>query len=225
MATWLIPLIFAVVIIFNSAIVIYRTTAWPQFSTKQTMSVLQFLKDNTALDPIHSIGQIDTNEATTCPEGYEMAAIDYFPGVASGCICGDGAEAKPFAGTCPAECYQVPSVEAKYLYIYQDKRYCIKRLKDYKLVSKGAPCPGNYTTKCTPFLCVLTPDDCPVTKVNKVLISMLTNMNSNDQLSEAPRPASTKKMIAHNQLSHAEDMTPNVLVYPTSKSIFQYNDQ
>jgi hypothetical protein len=130
---------------------------------EESTLVIQSLSENLSLPPISDLLITDSK----CPADYQLKKLGEWPGIREGCKVGDTIQEK-----CDEVSFEVGGskfsvdmgdyIAAKNpisYYTWADRRFCVKYNTNYK---QSNMCMGNYR-KCSPGLCILKNESCPIT--------------------------------------------------------------
>ena len=116
-----------------------------------------YLYENLHWDPIHDIQLSNT---TSCQNGFELLFLGTWDGLKPACV-----EDGTFVDDQPCIVNQLEGILPLTHYLWEEKRFCVKRLKlensDYVLMEV---CQDGFR-ECSPGICVKNSYSCPITRV------------------------------------------------------------
>lgn len=136
--------------------------------------VMQYVAESIEASPIQDLYMIKSDNASnvTCPGGFELHPIGIWPGNRLGCYI-----SKNSIGESCIE-PDIPSKDARNIFLWGDTAICVKRNIDYKFGTHA--CGENYR-KCSPDLCVSKNEGCPITNISTITTADAALLNSSEK--------------------------------------------
>lgn len=160
---FLLPLIAFILICFFSVCLLLASKDNQTVDFKEQRSVLTYLDQNYKKDLWEECKAVPKEQA--CGTGLKEENIGKFQGLKEGCICKDGTVHNHLycQKTSSSKCKWYAGNANKDYKFWKTRKFCVKKISDWKVLGKGEACTGAGKKKCGNYCVAAT--KCPITKI------------------------------------------------------------